>query len=152
VTRRRGPSSSRPNGTFIDPFLPQPLPREEIAGYVATFLTTFPDLTFEYESISTCENRVIAPWRMKGTNTGDMPGLPGPTGRTIDLPGMDAITVGPDGIISAIDYSDQITFFKQLGLQVQILPADKTATNLTATRSRTLRNFFEPLRYRPPAI
>ena len=117
-----------PDGTYFDPNLPAPLGKGEIAEFVATLVTAFPDLTFEYDSISSDDNRVIAQWRMKGTHTGPMPGLPEPTGRTVDLPGVDVITVGPEGITSSVNYLDRITFFNQLGLEVQIVPADQTAT------------------------
>jgi len=118
-----------PDGTYVDPTLPGPLRKEEIAGFVASLVTAFSGLTFEYESISSDDNRVIAQWRMKGTHTGPMPGLPEPTGRTVDLPGVDVITVGQDGITSAVNYLDRITFLAQLGLEVRIVPAAQAATS-----------------------
>lgn len=57
---------------------------------------------------------------MQGTFAGPLPGAPGPTGATFDLPAVDVITVAPEGIVSVIGYFDQKTFMEQLGLQVVI--------------------------------
>ena len=70
--------------------------------------------------MSVDENVVFVPWRLQGTFTGPLPGMPGPTGATFDLPAVDVITVGPEGIVSVVGYFDQKTYLEQLGLQVVI--------------------------------
>ncbi len=73
-------------------------------------------MSFEPGPLTAEDDRVVMPWRMHGTNTGPLPGVPEPTRRTCDLPGVDVITVGPDGILSVVGYFDQKTFAEQLGL------------------------------------
>jgi hypothetical protein len=47
-------------------------------------------------------------------------------GRT-DLPGVDVITVGPDGIRSVVGYFDQLTMLAQLGVDLQVGPPQEAA-------------------------
>lgn len=114
-----------PNGTYVDPTLPGPLSGEAIGTYVAGLVAAFPDLAFAIEGISVDGDRVTVQWRMQGTNTGPFRGAPEPTGGTCDLPGVDLITVGSDGITSVVGYFDQKTFVEQLGLQALIVPRDE---------------------------
>lgn len=62
---------------------------------------------------------------MRGTNTGLLPDAPQPTHGTVDLPGVDVITVGPDGITSVVGYVDQKTMVEQLGMQALVMPRDE---------------------------
>ena len=104
------------SGTYADPTLPAPLPKAAIAGYVSGLTEAIPDLVFVADEFVVDGDRVVIPWRMQGTNAGPMPGLPEPTGRRCDLPGVDVVTVGPHGIDSVVGYFDQKTFLEQLGL------------------------------------
>ena len=113
------------DGTYVDPTLPGPIGGQALAGYVDALSTAFPDLRFDVEAMAVDGNRVTAQWRMRGTNTGPLPGAPVPTGGTCDLPGVDVITVGPDGITSVVGYFDQKTFVEQLGLRAVVVPADE---------------------------
>jgi len=82
----------------------------------------FPDLSFEIVSIAECgENRVVAEWLMKGTNSGAFLGLP-PSGRAISLPGIDVFEIGANGINAVRGYFDTRALPEQLGLQVLIQP------------------------------
>ncbi|MGY1653387.1 ester cyclase [Geodermatophilus sp. SYSU D01119] len=107
-------------GTYVDPTLPGPLPKAAIGEYVAALTAAIPDLAFVADDVVSDGRRVCAPWRMQGTWTGPMPGLPEPTGRRCDLPGIDLITVGEDGITGVVGYFDQKTFAEQLGLRVDV--------------------------------
>lgn len=80
----------------------------------------YPDLAFVTEETTAEGDRVVVQWRMTGTNTGPFLGLPGPTGAAVDLPAIDVITVGDDGIISVVGYFDQLSLLGQLGVPVQI--------------------------------
>jgi steroid delta-isomerase-like uncharacterized protein len=133
-----------PNGTYVDPTLPGPLSGEAIAVYVADLVAAFPDLTFVVEGISVDSDRVTAQWRMQGTNTGPFPGAPEPTGGTCDLPGVDVITVGSDGITSVVGYFDQKTFVEQLGLQVLIVPQDEWPLHFGVSARTDLGNTTVP--------
>lgn len=104
------------DGTYVDPTLAGPIGGQTLAEYVDGLAAAFPDLSFDIEQLTAEGDRVVAQWRMHGTNTGPLPGLPGPTGRTCDLPGIDVITVGPGGITSVVGYFDQKTFADQLAV------------------------------------
>jgi steroid delta-isomerase-like uncharacterized protein len=109
-------------GTYVDPTLPGPVAGDDLKGYVDALVEAFPDINFENEGIMAAGDRVVLQWRMTGTNTGPLPGMPAPTGGTSNLPGIDVITVGPAGIISVVGYFDQLTFLGQLGVEVQVGP------------------------------
>ncbi|MGY1730311.1 ester cyclase [Geodermatophilus sp. SYSU D01045] len=108
-------------GTYVDPNLPEPLPKVAIAGYVAALVTAMPDLAFVIEDIGSDGSRVYARWRLQGTWSGPMPGLPEPTGGRCDLPGIDVIEVGADGVTRVVGYFDQKTFAEQLGLRADLV-------------------------------
>jgi steroid delta-isomerase-like uncharacterized protein len=114
-----------PNGTYVDPTLPGPVSGDGIAMYVAALVAAFPDFAFAVEAIGVDRDRVTLQWRMRGTNTGPLPGAPMPTNGTCDLPGVDLINVSSEGITSVVGYFDQKTFIEQLGLQAVIVPRDE---------------------------
>ena len=93
--------------------------------YVAGLIAAFPDLEFAIEAINVDGDRITLQWRMHGTNTGPLPGATEATGGTCDLPGVDLINIGPEGIISVVGYFDQKTFVEQLGLKTVIVPRDE---------------------------
>lgn len=114
-----------PDGTYIDPVLPGPIPGEAVGGYVDGLVAAFPDLAFVDDGTSVDGSRVTAQWRMRGTNTGLLAGAPRPTNGTVDLPGVDVITIGAAGIESVVGYFDQKTMVEQLGLQALVIPSDE---------------------------
>ena len=60
----------RPGGTYTDPLVPAGLAGPAIGAYAAGLWGAFPDLSFALEHVHTCgERRLIAEWRMRGTNT-----------------------------------------------------------------------------------
>ena len=104
-------------GTYEDPVTGGPISGDALAGYVETLLVGFPDLSFEIESIApTSDTEAVARWRMKGTNTGPMPAGPA-TGGTVDLPGVDFLTIDPetDRVTKVVGYFDTGTLTAQLG-------------------------------------
>ncbi|SDB83893.1 conserved hypothetical protein, steroid delta-isomerase-related [Raineyella antarctica] len=107
-------------GTYQDPSLPEPVTGDAIAGYAAALLGVFPDLAFSVDETTAEADRTVVAWHMTGTNTGPFPGLGGPTGASVDLPGIDVITVGPGGVTSVVGYFDQLGLLGQLRVPVQI--------------------------------
>src|SRR4051794_23143189 len=75
------------SGTYHDPTLPGPIAGPDLATYVDGLCAAFPDLRFDHGGDPVVDgDRVVAPWRMKGTNDGaPLPGAPAATGGTIDL-------------------------------------------------------------------
>jgi steroid delta-isomerase-like uncharacterized protein len=119
------PAALTDGGTYEDPTTGGPLAGDALAANVAGVLAGFPDVHFDVVSVSTNGDTASAQWRMRGTNTGPLPGGPA-TGGTLDLPGADFFTYDAeaDKISSVVGYFDTATMLAQLGLQAHITPAD----------------------------
>jgi steroid delta-isomerase-like uncharacterized protein len=108
-------------GTYEDPMSGR-VSAEQAGAYAQGLWGTFPDLSFEIESLTESGTGLVAvQWRMQGTNTGPFQGLP-PTGRTISLPGADFIQVEGERIRSVRGYFDTKAVPEQLGLKVIVQP------------------------------
>ena len=84
----------------------------------------FPDLDFTLGTLDRVDHaRVHGAWRMHGHNHGSFHGLP-PSGRPIDVAGLDVIEVGPDGVRSVTGYFDSAGVPRQLGLDVIVQPRE----------------------------
>lgn len=110
-----------PDIVWIDPALPEPARTpEEVAEFIEWSNVGFPDLRFEAvqaPAISTDAKTVYLRWVMKGTNTGriDPPGL-APTGRSIELPGVDEYRFRDGKLAHYVGYYDRYSLLHQLGL------------------------------------
>jgi steroid delta-isomerase-like uncharacterized protein len=111
-----------PGGSYVDPILPGPLKGPELAGFVEALAAAFPDMVFAEDALIGEGDLVVISWRMTGTNSGPLPGFAAGTGQRCELPGVDIIKVGPEGIESVTGYFDQKTFFESIGMQVTIAP------------------------------
>lgn len=101
------------DGTYEDPSTGK-ISGKTILYYAKSMWKRFPDLSFEKVSVEMDgENRVVAEWIMRGTNTGEYPGTP-PTGRSISLPGVDVMQMDENGIKALKGYFDSQTISKQL--------------------------------------
>ena len=110
------------DGTYTDPTAGAGLTPAATAAYAAALFGGFPDLALDLAAISEVDERTVGgQWMMRGTQTGTLRDLP-PTGRTVALPGVDVITVTPDGVASVVGYFDRQTMLEQLGLQVVAQP------------------------------
>lgn len=105
---------------FFDPAIDTVHGRPAVADWVRTCASAFPDYSFEESErpyISRDEPKAIAPWRMRGTNTGpiDPPGF-APTNKPIVLDGVDHWWFR-DGLVARYraDY-DSNGLLRQLGL------------------------------------
>jgi steroid delta-isomerase-like uncharacterized protein len=114
------------DGTYTDPTVAgPPLSGLALAEHVRDMLTGFPDLTFEILHTQPQDNgtsgAVIARWLMRGTNTGPLRGL-APTGRRVELRGVDVITIAGGEIKSVEGLFDRETLSEQLGSQMRAQP------------------------------
>ncbi|HEX4760978.1 MAG TPA: nuclear transport factor 2 family protein [Thermoleophilaceae bacterium] len=105
---------------FTDPAIGTVHGRAPVAEWVRQCGRAFPDYVFEEPEpfyLASDGSKVIAPWRMRGTNTGpiDPPGF-APTGRPVVLEGVDHWWFR-DGLLSRYraDY-DTNGLLRQLGL------------------------------------
>lgn len=115
---------------------------QAIAEYAAGLFAAFPDLNFESASVGQVnETTVATQWRMRGTNSGPMRGMP-PTGKSIDVAGADFIVADGAGLRSVHGYFDAGAVPRQLGLQVVVQPsrigpvAFGTAAGMSASATR----------------
>lgn len=110
-------------GRYSDPTAGPNLQGAAIAAYAAGLWTAFPDLRFEVGRTAVTAGGVLAAeWRMHGTNTGAFQGLP-PSGRAVDLPGVDIIEFAGDKLAAVTGYFDSRAVPEQLGLNVTVQPA-----------------------------
>ena len=90
---------------------------EGVRAFIGGLLDAIPDLRMEIVSTTTEDERCGVQWRLTGTfaGPGDFGGV-APTGRKIELEGLDLITVR-DGLIQSNDaFADGMTFARQIGM------------------------------------
>ena len=110
-------------GTYTDPTTAGPLAGASIAAYAQSLWNAFPDLSFETVSLTHNDQGLLsAEWLMKGTNTGEIMGLP-PTGRSIALAGADFARIEGDKIVSLQGYFDSGAVPRSLGLDIIVQPS-----------------------------
>jgi steroid delta-isomerase-like uncharacterized protein len=112
----------RDGGTYQDPTTGGPIRDVALRENVGGLWSAFPDLTFAEESIGEIgPDRVAAQWVMRGTNIGSMRGLP-PTGRSVELRGVDFIELRDGKIQTVTGYFDSGEIPRQLGLDIVVQP------------------------------
>jgi steroid delta-isomerase-like uncharacterized protein len=110
-------------GIYTDPATAGPLAGAAIAAYAQSLWGAFPDLSFETLSLTHNDQGFLsAEWLMKGTNTGEIMGLP-PTGRSIALAGADFARIEDGQIVSLQGYFDSGAVPRSLGLDIIVQPS-----------------------------
>lgn len=86
--------------------------REAITAAAQEFMTSFPDMVVEMDSLRLESGTVEYHWTFTGTNTG-----PGGAGKAVRFSGFEEWTIGTDGLIAAskghfdeAEYSHQVKF------------------------------------------
>ena len=83
---------------------------------VRAYRTAMSDLVLAIEDTIATEDKVATRWRARGTNDGEMMGMP-PTGKRTDITGMSIDRFDSDGkIVETWDQWDNAGFMVQLGL------------------------------------
>jgi steroid delta-isomerase-like uncharacterized protein len=91
---------------------PPAIGRAAIVAMAREYMTAFPDMVVELDSVSREGDAATFHWHWTGTNTG-----PGGTGRSIRMSGYEEWTFGPDGLlVQAKGYFDEAEYRRQLGL------------------------------------
>jgi len=104
-----------PTGTYRGP--------DEMAEYFAETFAAMPDFQMETERIVGDEETAFVRWRLTGTFDGaPWQGLE-PTGKRIELTGMDCFTFREGKIVHNVVVFDQMSFARQIGM----LPAADSA-------------------------
>lgn len=98
--------------------------REEVVAWFGSFFDALPDLRMEVEDVAVAgepgRERVTVRWRITGTFSGAPYMGIEPTGRPVDLRGMDLIDVEDGRVAGNNVYYDQLAFARQIGM----LPAE----------------------------
>lgn len=105
------------SATLSDPALPE----EEIHGrnaveaYLHELRTGFPDFQVTIDDHLTSEETIMAEWTVTGTHEGEFNGMP-PTGREMELRGMDKIVTSDGKVLEHQIYYDVQDMLEQLGI------------------------------------
>ncbi|MBT8477376.1 MAG: ester cyclase [Gemmatimonadetes bacterium] len=84
--------------------------REAIAAAAQEFMTAFPDMVLEMDSLRVEGGSVEYHWTFRGTNTG-----PGGSGKTVRFSGYEEWTIGADGLVAdSKGYFDEADYRRQL--------------------------------------
>jgi steroid delta-isomerase-like uncharacterized protein len=75
-----------------------PPTREGVRSFFTMYRSAFPDLRMEAQDVLTDGDKVVARVRFTGTHQGEFMGMP-PTGKSIDVEGIDIVRVGDDGLV-----------------------------------------------------
>ena len=88
--------------------------REAIAAAAQGFMTAFPDMVVEMDSLRIGAGTVRYHWTFTGTNT-----APGGTGNAVRISGYEEWTFGDDGLIAASEgHFDEAEYARQLEVGV----------------------------------
>ncbi len=82
------------NGSLTINAGPPSVGREAIAAAARGFMTAFPDLVVQMDSVRLVGGGAVYFWTLTGTNTG-----PGGTGRSVRISGYEEWTLGSDGLV-----------------------------------------------------
>ncbi len=110
------------DGTYADFLVLGPIVgKPAIQDFFREFFAAMPDLVFETVRIMEVdENTAVGQWHVRGTFTGGTFRGLHPTGRTIDLRGVDIMEFDSGVLRRNTIYYDGLTFARQVGL----LPAE----------------------------
>lgn len=90
------------------------------------FIRAFPDATFEPLDIIADDSCGVIRFRMTGTQRGEFMGIE-PTGRTIDLEGVDIVRFNAEGKVAEHwGYTDNLQMLRQLGAVSERMPVGAT--------------------------
>lgn len=89
---------------------------EGVRAFLGEMMAAIPDLEFEVLETTTQSSRVAVRWRMRGTFCGAPYRGIAPTGRRIDLEGVDVLRVLKGRIVENNAYLDGMTFARQAGV------------------------------------
>jgi predicted ester cyclase len=109
--------------------------REEVVAWFHGFFDAVPDLHMEVEDVVVAgepgHERVTVRWHITGTFSGAPYMGIEPTGRPVDLRGMDLIRTERGRVAGNNIYYDQLTFARQVGM----LPAEGSLADRLMTRA-----------------
>ncbi len=110
------------DGQYVDPISPQPIPAAGIPAYVGSWLSAFPDLSLQPETVTTTDGiQAAVQWQLTGQNSCPFAMFP-PSGQPVNIHGASFFRLEGGQIQSVQMYFDVRTFYDQMGLQAIVLP------------------------------
>jgi steroid delta-isomerase-like uncharacterized protein len=106
--------------------------KNEIAGFVRSFLESSSDLEITVNRVVTDDSRAVVEWRFRGTFDGQPFQGFEPNGKTIDMRGTDILEIEDDKLKRLTAYYDTTTFARQVGM----MPAQDSGAE------RAMKNAF----------
>jgi steroid delta-isomerase-like uncharacterized protein len=88
---------------------------DEIAAYFEETFTGIPDLHLDIVALAEQGDDVFVHWRLTGTHNGPVLGI-APTGKPVDLEGIDHFVVRDRRVSSAFIVFDQMQYARQIGM------------------------------------
>ncbi len=88
---------------------------DEIAAYFEAAFAALPDWHMDVVSVVEQDEEVFVRWRLTGTHRGAIMGI-APTGKRIELDGVDHFVVRHGKIASAFVVFDQLDYARQIGM------------------------------------
>ncbi|MBI1876933.1 MAG: ester cyclase [Chloroflexi bacterium] len=104
------------NFTNHDPSTP-PLPTgpEGYKQLVTMYRTAYPDLKLTVEDLIVEGNKVVGRWTARGTNTGQLMGMPS-TGKQATIPGISILSIINGKVVEQRTNWDTLGMLQQLGI------------------------------------
>ncbi len=98
------------------PSSPTPLKgREAVTGMLSTFRAGFPDLKMVVEDVFGEDDKVAIRWRVTGTQTGELFGIPA-SGKSMNVSGISILRLVNGKIIDDWVAEDSLGLMKQIGV------------------------------------
>jgi steroid delta-isomerase-like uncharacterized protein len=88
----------------------------EIREFFEGLFAAVPDMETTYEIVATNDNTVVVEWRNRGTFNGAAFQGVEPTGKPVEMRGVDVIKVKDDRIAHNTAYYDGLEFARQIGM------------------------------------
>jgi steroid delta-isomerase-like uncharacterized protein len=89
--------------------------RDTVAGFLGAFRAGFPDMTMTVEDTVANGDKVAVRWRMRGTHTADLFGIP-PTGVAADVAGISWLRFSEGRVVEDWVSEDSLGLMRQLGI------------------------------------
>jgi len=88
----------------------------EIRAFFDDLFAAIPDLETTWDLVATSTDKAVIEWRMRGTFSGATFQDVEPTGKSIEIRGVDLMTIENDRIVHNTAYYDGMDFARQLGM------------------------------------
>jgi steroid delta-isomerase-like uncharacterized protein len=89
--------------------------KQEIRAFLAGLFASSSNLDVSVDRVVADDSRAVVEWRFRGTFDGSFQGLE-PTGRKLDLRGVDILEIEDDKVRRLTAYYDASTFARQVGM------------------------------------